>query len=136
MSRPDNEPHRRESEGEIPTVRLPAIEAHVQIIQRLQAFVLKHPVAANALFCTLVAEGQAFARTPEGRLWKDRLSRSELIHRARLTLDFPGFSMLEHGEGQIVPSAYLDAVFVLASASRPTEVLNSLFEWGAGEHGG
>ena len=70
--------------------------------------------------------------TPEGKVWKDRLARSELVHRARLLLDFPSFLMLERNESQIIPSAYLDTVFLLSSARKPDELLDSLAEWGVG----
>jgi len=127
--------HRGERDHDIPTVRLPAVQTHVQMLQHLQAIVLKHPVAANAAFAALIAEGLAFAQTPEGRLWRDRLIGSELLHRARLLLDFPGFSMLERDRGQTLPSGYLDAVFMLASSLKPNELLDPLFAWGVGEHG-
>lgn len=133
MKAPDDpQPRARVSQPDIPTVRLPKSEAHVEIIRRLQGIALKHPVAANAIFSALVAEGEAFAMTPEGKVWKDRLARSELVHRARLLLDFPSFLMLERNESQIIPSAYLDTVFLLSSARKPDELLDSLAEWGVG----
>jgi hypothetical protein len=117
--------HGVERDHDIPTIRLPAVEAHVQMIRRLQAIVLKHPLAANAVFAALIAEGLAFARTPEGKLWRDKLAGSELLHRARLLLDFPGLSILERDEEQTLPSGYLDAIFMFASGRA---LLDSLLE--------
>jgi hypothetical protein len=125
-------PRRAGSQPQMPTVRLSEPEAHVEMIRRLQGFALKHPVAAAAIYSALVTEGEAFARTLEGDRWKHRLARSELVHRARLLLDFPGFLMLERNESQIVPSAFLDTVFLLSTARKPDELLDSLSEWGVG----
>jgi hypothetical protein len=115
----------------LPTVHLREPDAATRVLRRLQALVLKHPVAAKAAFSALVAEGRAFAQTPEGKVWQDRLIRSELLHRARLVLDFPGLSMLELDSSATLPSAYLDTVFMLASSPKPGELLDPLFRWGS-----
>ena len=78
----------------------------------------------------MIAEGRAFAQTPEGKAWQSKLAASELLHRARLILDFPGLSMLEPGTPEALPSAYLDTIFMLASSPKPDELLDPLFEWG------
>jgi hypothetical protein len=121
---------RRSDEEDLPTVALPPSEILVQVLQRLQALILKHPVAAKAAFDALIAEGRVFARTPEGKIWHERLARSELLHRARLVLDLPGLSMLERDRPEVLPSAYLDTLFMLASSRKPDELLDPLFEWG------
>jgi len=120
----------RDGPVDVPTVHLSDIDATAQIIQRLQSIVLKHPIAANAAFASLVREGLAFAQTPEGRQWKDKLVRSELLHRARLALDLPGLSMLQSSPDHTLPSSYVDAIFMLASTRRADELLELLFQWG------
>jgi hypothetical protein len=117
----------------LPTVYLPSSETTLWVLRRLQALVLKHPVAAKAAFDALIAEGRAFAQTPEGKGWLDKLAASELLHRARLVLDFPGLSMLERDSPEVLPSAYLDTIFMLASSRKPDELLDPLFEWGRGD---
>ena len=119
------------SDGDgLPTVYLPSPETALQVLRRLQGVVLKHPVAAKAAFDALIAEGRAFAQTPEGKEWHDKLAASELLHRARLVLDFPGLSILERDSPEVLPSAYLDTIFMLASSRKPNELLDPLFEWG------
>jgi hypothetical protein len=131
MKDAENSAGLRQSDGEgLPTVYLPSSETALQVLRRLQGLVLKHPVAAKAAFDGLIAEGRAFAQTPEGKVWQDKLAASELLHRARLILDFPGLSMLERDSPQILPSAYLDTIFMLASSQKPDELLDPLFEWG------
>src|SRR5580693_1180923 len=40
-----------------------------EILRRAQLLLLKHPVAAQAAFAALIAEGRRFAATPEGAEW-------------------------------------------------------------------
>jgi hypothetical protein len=113
----------------LPTVRLSAPDSTADLLLRLQAMVLKHPAASQAVFRALVAEGRAFARTPEGKEWKRRLESSVLLHRARLILDLPGISMLESDSEDAIPSSYIDTIFMLAASDDPGDVLNHLFRW-------
>lgn len=113
----------------LPTVQLSAPDSTADLLLRLQAMVIKHPAASQAVFRALVAEGRAFSRTPEGQEWKRRLQNSVLLHRARLILDLPGISMLEHDSGDAIPSSYIDAVFMFAASDDAGEVLNQLFRW-------
>jgi|SRR5271166_6005141 len=108
----------------LPTVHLDGSEFELMILRRLQAFVLKHPAAAQAAFVSLVAEGKAFAETPEGKELRSKLAASELIHRARLIFDLPGLSMLSRDGPGLLPSAYVDAIFMLASSHKPDEMFN------------
>src|SRR3954452_23332776 len=104
---------------ELPTVQLAEADIQLRLIRRMQAFVLKHPVAAKAAFAALVEEGLAFAETPEGQMWREKLAGSELLHRVRLLLDLPGLALLERQTETASPSAYLDAMFMLAGSVRP-----------------
>jgi hypothetical protein len=106
----------------LPTVYLDGSQGALSVLRRLQALVLKHPVAAKAAFGALVAEGEAFARTPEGRECRNRLASSEILHRARLVFDLPGLSMLVREDSGPLPSSYVDAIFMLASGARSEEL--------------
>jgi hypothetical protein len=117
----------------LPTVHLQPPDDTAALLRSLQAIVLKHPAAAQAAFRALVAEGEAFARTPEGQSWKRQLENSTLLHRARLILDFPGIAMLEADSPGVLPSTYIDTIFMLASSRSPDEVLNHLFRWDQGQ---
>ena len=114
----------------LPTVHLLPPDDSAALLRSLQSIVLKHPAAAQAAFRALVAEGEAFAQTPEGQRWKGKLQNSTLLHRARLILDLPGIAMLEADSPRVLPSTYLDTIFMLASSRSPDEVLNHLFHWG------
>jgi hypothetical protein len=106
----------------LPTVYLDGSEGALSVLRRLQALVLTHPVAAKAAFGALVAEGEAFAQTPEGRECRNRLASSEILHRARLIFDLLGLSMLVREDSGPLPSSYVDAIFMLASSNKPEEL--------------
>jgi hypothetical protein len=106
----------------LPTVHLDGSEAALSVLRRLQAIVLKHPIAAKAAFGALVAEGEAFAQTPEGREWREKLAASEILHRVRLIFDLPGLSMLRRDDAGPLPSSYVDTIFMLASINKPDEL--------------
>jgi hypothetical protein len=120
-------------EYDLPTVALPAPEQALRVLRQLQVAALKHPAAAKAAFGALVAEGRAFAQTPEGTAWRDRLAGSALLHRARLVFDFPGLSMLQSDRPDFLPSAYVDAIFMLACSDKPADLLDSMFRWEWGD---
>ncbi len=101
-----------------------------QLLLQLQTSAFKHPLAAQALFCALAAEGRAFVATPEGQAWRDRLVGSELLHRARIVLDLPGFSSLGHGAPGSLPTNYVDALFSLAGERQSGDLAEALFKWG------
>ena len=117
-----------EDDDGLPTVRLSAPDLQLRLLRRLQAFALKHPVATKAIFAGLAAEGEAFAATPEGALWRDKLAGSELLHRARLLADLPGLALLERRSDAAYPSAYLDAIFTFASSRRPEAMIEPLLD--------
>ena len=114
--------------GELPTIELHDVETQaVRVLRTLQLALLKHPVAAQAAFNALVAEGRRFATTAEGSALRSKLERSELVHRARLVFDFGTLSLLEHNPPEILPSAYLDVLFMLGGSERSDDVLQQLF---------
>jgi hypothetical protein len=82
----------------------------VDILNRAQMALLKHPTAAQAAFCALVKEGREFAATPEGIDWLYVLGNSELVARARWVWETTSLNMLEEDSTAIVPSTYLEAV--------------------------
>lgn len=105
----------------------------VDVLRALQRALFRHPLAFRAAFAALAAEGRRFAGTPEGEALRQRLSASELLPRARLFGRMLGFSMLEEGEPDRLPSAYLEGLFRLAGHPDADRVLDRLF---GGDGGG
>jgi hypothetical protein len=115
---------------------LPRIElrdpapTEIALLRAVQRALLKHPVAGQAVFTALVAEGRRFAGTADGGTWRERLVRSTLLQQARLVFDLATLGMLEErGDGEL-PSSYLDALFMAAAGGDADAILNRLF-WSA-----
>lgn len=84
------------------------------VLQKLQGVLLAHPVAAQAAFAALIAEGRRFAETPAGRSWQQLLVGSPLLRRARAPWDAATLWMLEEGSPDVLPSAFVDALCSVA----------------------
>jgi hypothetical protein len=104
----------------------------VDLVHQLQRALLTHPVACQAAFTALMAEGRRFAETNEGRAWRDRLVGSGLLQQVRLVFDLTTLSLLEEGTSAGLPSSYLDALFMIASSGDTDAVLNKVF-WNGSE---
>jgi hypothetical protein len=112
----------------IPTIELHDFDdATLRVLKALQTALLKHPIACQAAFGALVAEGVKFAATPEGQEWKAKLESSTLVHQLRYVFDLTTFSLLERDPPDILPSAYIDTLFMLSGAERSDHLLDRLF---------
>jgi hypothetical protein len=80
------------------------------LLHRARLLLLQHPIAAQAAFSALVAEGRRFASTPEGRAWASALAASPLIRQVSELWGPLGLDMLEEDPNTIIPSAWLDAL--------------------------
>lgn len=105
------------------------------LLRRLQLALLEHPVAAQAAFAALMAEGRRFAETPEGAAWKAALEGSELVRNGRRLWDAVSMSMLEEDPATVVPSAYLEALLRAAASADLEALLGKLDAPSGGEHG-
>jgi hypothetical protein len=85
-----------------------------ELLRRLQLTILRHPVAAQAAFAALIAEGRRFARTTAGAAWQRSLTRSPLLRRARAPWDAATLWMLEDGTPNVLPSGFVDALCTVA----------------------
>jgi hypothetical protein len=108
-------------------VHEPDDELH-RVLLDLQRAVLHHPVAAQALFASLVAEGRRFVDTAEGAAWRDRLRGTDLVHRTRVVWDVTTMRMLEDDPDTLLPSAVVDALVQAARRDDLEPFLSRLFE--------
>jgi hypothetical protein len=117
---------------DLPTLTLAPDDDELQrLLREGQYLLLQHPVAAQAAFSALVAEGRRYARTEAGRQWQARLRGSDLIRRGRVVWEVVTLKMLEERPPNVMPTTYLDAM-VQATASPELEpLLAKLFamEW-------
>jgi hypothetical protein len=99
-----------------------------EILERTRSAVLAHPAAAQRLFQAFVAEGRRFAGTEEGRRWREELTGTELIRRARLLCEACGLSA--HGDHAGSPSDLVDALALAEGVEGLEPMLASLLDLG------
>ena len=78
-----------------------------------------HPVAAQAAFTALIAEGRRFGRTPEGQSWKTALAGSELVRRGRARWESSALNFLVDDVVRVIPAAIFDALVRALSGHAP-----------------
>lgn len=120
-----------EFESDIPTIELHSFdESTLRALQSLQRALLKHPIAFQSAFSGLIAEGKRFEKTPEGQELKTKLEGSSLVQQLRYVFDLTTISLLEREPPDILPSAYLDTLFMLGASDRSDDLLDRLFREG------
>ncbi|MCP3100723.1 hypothetical protein LZ198_17780 [Myxococcus sp. K15C18031901] len=102
--------------GDVPTATSPD-DTLEDLLMKAQLLVLHHPVAAQAAYAALVAEGRRFAESTEGAKWRDTLMDSPLVQRARTLWEKTTLSLLEEVPVGLLPSTLID-ILVAASAPR------------------
>ncbi len=110
-------------------------DALLGVLRRLRGLLLQHPLAAQAAFSALVAEGRRFATTPEGAAWKSALAGSELVRDGRQLWDALALNLLEEDASTVVPSTYLEALFQAASSSELETLVRRLRDARGDLHG-
>jgi len=108
----------------LPRLTLPGADHDVRALLRAATqAVLAHPVAAQAAFSALVAEGRRYAHTPAGARWRTVLAGSDLVRRGRVLWEASPLSLLEPDAEVILPSTLIDAV---VRATHRTDLLRVL----------
>lgn len=97
--------------------------------------ILRHPVAAQAAFAALVAEGRAYAETDDGRALAEQLRGSELLERLRMVWESASLGMLERDPDVILPGALVEALAALASRQGLETMLSDWFARHPGARG-
>lgn len=89
----------------------------VAALRALQRAVVRHPLAAQAIFGALIAEGRAYARTEEGKRWRAQLASSETTRRMLTAWEIASMGMLAEEEREDVrPTALFEALARAAAA--------------------
>lgn len=113
--------------GRAPTVEIGEDAEVTALLRHVQDAILAHPVAAQAAFAALAAEGRAFAQTEEGAAWARRLTGSRLVEKARAIWEVTSLNVLEDDETTVVPSRIVDA-FVKLTHERALEKILAQFK--------
>lgn len=100
----------------------------LRALEGLQDLLLRHPVAAQAAFAALAAEGRRFATTREGEEWQKRLQGSELLSRLRLVWDSLGMATFVEKPTEALPSFFIDGVIQAARENDLELLLTRVFD--------
>jgi hypothetical protein len=95
-----------------------------QMLDGLQRLLLLHPVAAQATFSAVVAEGRRFVETDEGRRWASVLLESPLLARLRRVWESSTLNMLEEKPTTVLPSVFIEAIFRAARSAQLDRLLD------------
>ena len=87
-----------------------SLDASASLLRELQLGLLRYPVATQAAFRALVAEGRRFAASPDGTELEARLLASPEFRRLRRIYESLTWHMLEERGESTLPSNYLDAL--------------------------
>lgn len=99
------------------------------LLVALQRAVFRHPLAMQDLFATLVAQGRAYAETPEGAELAEKLSRSELVARSRSIWEAGTLGALSE-QPEIMPDSLLEMLTRLVAHEGLEPLISA---WFAGE---
>lgn len=92
-------------------------------LRAAQAVVLQHPVAAQAAWAALVAEGRRHAATGEGTALRERLSRSPMALRLKQAFEIGTFHMLDADPAGVLPATFADILLLAAGTGGLEAVL-------------
>lgn len=118
------------------TARGPEEEELAEVLRGLRSVLLQYPLASQAAFSALVAEGRRFAATPEGAEWRAALAGSDVVRKGREVWEALSLGLVEEEPSTVVPSTYLEALFQAANLPELEALLRRLRSSGAeADHG-
>jgi hypothetical protein len=80
------------------------------LLRKVHRALFRHPIAVQAAFSSLVAEGKRYARTPEGAAWRAQLMGARETANAQLLWEILSTrSFTEQADG-VLPSTLVDAL--------------------------
>ena len=100
----------------------------VAALSRVQRAIFKYPMATQAIFSALVAEGRRFAKTPEGAEWRERLRRAEQSDRARMLWEVLSLSAYTEQADGALPSLLLENLARAIKTRHLEGLLSKVFE--------
>jgi hypothetical protein len=103
-------------------------EDTVRALTGLQRAIFKYPLATQAAFAALVAEGRRYATTPEGAELKRRLEYSEAAGRARMLWEVLSLNTFSEKHDGALPSLLLESLLRAIKTKHIEPLLSKIFE--------
>lgn len=105
-----------------------AEEQELDAIAALQRAIFKYPMATQAAFSALVAEGRRFAATPDGHALATRLARAKEMDRARMLWEVLSMSAFTERYEGLLPSLFVDTLVRTLKTRHLEPLLTRIFE--------
>jgi hypothetical protein len=81
-----------------------------RVLRRVNEALFRYPLAAQAAFSSLVAEGRRYARTPEGAVWRDRLLAARETANAQLLWEILSSRTFMADSSGVLPDTLVDSL--------------------------
>ena len=112
----------------VPVARFEPEDDLLRTLRALSDVLLRYPIAVQAAFSALAAEGRRFAATPEGQALKTDLAASELFDRVRLLWGSLGMHAFVERPIEVLPSFFLDGAMRAAAVEKLEPILSALLD--------
>lgn len=99
-----------------------------ETLRLAQEVLMRFPMAAQAAFNVLVAEGREYARTPEGAELFSRLAHGNQANRLRVIWEILTLSGITEQKSSAIPSVFLDRLARTLLVEKLEPMLARLFE--------
>jgi hypothetical protein len=103
-------PSEDECRGEPASAPAGEVEDLLGLLEQARVFLLRHPIASQAVFTALVAEGRRFSATPRGSAWARTLAAAPAMTRAREVWEATSLNLLTDDEQAVLPSTWVEAL--------------------------
>lgn len=88
----------------------PELDELLGLLEQARVFVLRHPIASQAMFGALVAEGRRYASSEAGAAWARTLAASPAMLRAREVWEATSLNLLTADPDARLPSTWVEAL--------------------------
>jgi hypothetical protein len=80
------------------------------LLEQARVFLLRHPIASQAVFTALVGEGRRFAASERGAAWARTLAHAPAMTRAREVWEATSLNLLTDDDQAVLPSTWVEAL--------------------------
>lgn len=99
-----------ESEAVVEAAPMSEADELFALLEQARVFLLRHPIASQAVFTALVGEGRRFAATERGAAWARTLAHAPAMTRAREVWEATSLNLLTADEQAVLPSTWVEAL--------------------------
>jgi hypothetical protein len=110
--------------------KVPSDAEVLATLRALERVIFKYPMAIQAAFSALAAEGRRYAGTPEGSLWQRRLAAAHSMGRARMLWEVLSLSAFTEKNAGPLPGVFVESLVRVLRTRHLEPLLSRVFEKG------